>query len=84
MGNPIFTNGFEQIIIDSNTSTDKSYRLIKVPIFRFIPFITKLKIKEINNDFIEKESYINIVPEKTSGIKNKSVKITIKNHKYIQ
>ena len=84
MEKPVFINGFKQIIIDSNPSADKNYRLIKVPIIKFIPFIKKLKLKEINKDFPTKESYINIIREKGSGSPNNRIKITVENNKYMQ
>lgn len=83
MENPVFINGFKQIIIDSNTSADKNYRLIKVPIIKFIPFIKKLKLKEINSDFPIKESYINIIREKDSGSPTNRIKISVENNKYM-
>ena len=79
MGNPIFDNGFNNILGEINTESSGLYELKSLPIIRTLPFVKKITISEIKNDISSKGTFIKIIHEELSKEKSKKIKIKIEN-----
>lgn len=83
MENPIFANGFNKIVFDSDISPNSNYEIIKLPILKGLPFIKKIKIKELKTEIPLQESYITVSNEKNQNALSKVVRVKIQNNKYM-
>ena len=79
MGNPIFANGFNNILGEINTESSGLYELKSFPIIRTLPFVKKITISEIKNDISSKGTFIKIIHEELSKENSKKIKIKIEN-----
>lgn len=83
MGNPIFEDGFNNLIDNIDISNGGIYQVNEKPIISVLPFIKKIKISEIKDDISSKDSIIKVVHESSSKRSNNFVTIKIIKHKYI-